>query len=147
MIRIQGDVLRRIEVHGENSYPEECCGMLLGDYREGEYDIRSVHEIPNSQTEQKERRFLITVDQYRQCERIAANTGTSLLGFYHSHPDHRAYPSDFDKEHALPWFVYLIVSVENGKAGELTGWVLNADRSSFGELSVEKSDSNTRPYI
>ena len=137
MIRISAGALRRVQAHAERDYPEECCGMMLGMDRPG--GLRVVQEalpIENLQEDNRRRRFLITPSQYREAERTAAGRGLTLLGFYHSHPDHPARPSAFDTEHALPWFSYVIASVAGGRLEHLTAWELREDRRAFGERPV-----------
>ncbi len=135
-VRIFPEASGVIHTHGEQAYPEECCGMLLGTQENGEYVVEEVVEIENRQGENRRRRFLITPAQYRDAERTAALRNRTLLGFYHSHPDHPAIPSQFDTDHALPWFVYVIVSVQKGKAANVSAWVLEEQQRRFTEASV-----------
>lgn len=135
-IRIPDDLFRRIAAHGEQTYPEECCGVMLGAELAGERVVQETIEIDNSQDENRRRRFLITPDQYRKAERQAAKRNMELLGFYHSHPDHPAAPSAFDTDHAFPWFTYVIVSILKGKADRVTAWVLEEDRARFAEQAL-----------
>src|SRR5579885_3116377 len=76
-------------------------------------------------------RFLITPEDFVQSEREARRRGVDILGFYHSHPDHPARPSEYDREHAWPWYTYLISKVDNGIPQETTAWVLSEDRLQF----------------
>ena len=87
--------------------------------------------MPNRGTERRERRYTIDPRDYLRLERLAGETGLAVVGIYHSHPDHPAVPSEFDREHALPYFHYLIVAVEAGRAGDFACWVLTEDRGSF----------------
>ena len=135
-MKITEDVLRQIQSHAERSYPEECCGVMLGVGPEDEPETQGIIEIDNSQEENRKRRFLITPEQYRQAEQDATDRGLTLLGFYHSHPDHPAIPSAFDTEHALPWLTYVIVSVAKGRATTTTAWLLRQDRGQFEELTL-----------
>ena len=123
-----GEELRR---HGAETYPEECCGGLLGERENGTVRVRRIERVPNRGTALRERRYTIDPRDYLQLERLAGETGLSVVGIYHSHPDHPAIPSEFDREHALPYFHYLIVAVEAGRAGDFACWVLNEDRGAF----------------
>jgi proteasome lid subunit RPN8/RPN11 len=136
MIRIAEDALHRIREHGVHSYPEECCGVMLGRDADGSRTIDAVLPIENVQESNRRRRFLISPSQYVEAEKAATERGLELLGFYHSHPDHPAAPSAYDTEHALPWFTYVIVSVREGKADELTAWALRENRERFEQNSV-----------
>ena len=137
-MKIAEEAIYQIKAHGERTYPEECCGVMLGAELEHGREVQSIIEIDNSQEENRKRRFFVTPEQYRDAERAAAEQQKTLLGFYHSHPDHPAKPSAFDTEHALPWFSYIIVSVLQGRADKVTSWRLSQDRGQFEEnpLSV-----------
>jgi proteasome lid subunit RPN8/RPN11 len=130
------EIHRRIKCHGEQTYPEECCGVLLGFDRDDARYIEEMVEIDNSQDENRRRRFFITPEQYRRAEQAAAEKRMDLLGFYHSHPDHPATPSAFDRDHALPWFDYIIVSLQGGRAADTAAWRLSEDRSCFLQKQV-----------
>ena len=136
MISISERVLTQIHLHAERSYPEECCGALLGtDHDDGRL-VSNVLEIDNSQGSNRQRRFLVTPIQYRDVERVADSLNLELVGFYHSHPDHPAIPSQFDTDHAMPWLTYIIVSIAKGKAGKTTAWLLRGDRKKFDETPI-----------
>lgn len=136
-MRISRDLLDKICRHGEQAYPEECCGIMLGDASERDTVVKDIVEIENSQDENRRRRFLVTPEQYRRAEGMADERGMSLLGFYHTHPDHPAAPSAFDTDHALPWFTYVIMSVVRGQAATTTAWVLQESRKQFDERPLE----------
>lgn len=121
-----------IERHGRETYPHECCGALLGD---GDR-VMATHPLPNVTTEGPRRRFRIDDKDYLASERQASAARLSLLGFYHSHPDHPAVPSQYDLDHAWPTFVYPIVSVMAGAPAALRAWMLRGDRSAFDERPI-----------
>jgi proteasome lid subunit RPN8/RPN11 len=131
VIEIPAELVERIRRHGAETYPEECCGGLLGDRRNGDVVVRRVEPVPNRGSEGRERRYTIDPKDYLALERRAAESGLSVVGIYHSHPDHSAVPSEFDRDHAWPHFHYLIVAVERGRAGDVACWVLKEDRKSF----------------
>lgn len=122
-----------IRAHGRATFPHECCGALLG--RNGV--VGEAFALPNTTEEGPRRRFLVRPDDYRTAEKRAREAGLDLLGFYHSHPDHPAKPSQYDLDHAWPSFSYVIVSVMGGEDKQLTSWQLKDDRSAFEEESVE----------
>ncbi|MGB2869597.1 MAG: M67 family metallopeptidase [Bacteroidota bacterium] len=141
MISVSEQVLSQMHRHGERSYPEECCGALLGTDYDGVRLVSTVLEIDNSQGENRQRRFLITPSQYREAEQVADSRNLLLLGFYHSHPDHPAIPSQFDTDHAMPWLSYIIVSIARGKAEKTTAWLLRGDRRQFDESPIQVTSS------
>jgi cysteine synthase B len=131
-LAVPDDVLTAIRDHGAGTYPDECCGALIG--RESGEVVEAL-ALSNAM-DQRRRRFLIGPEEYRMAEARAAETALTLLGFYHSHPDHPAVPSTFDLEHAWPNLFYLIVSVQQGRAEAARVWRLRADRTAFDEISL-----------
>jgi proteasome lid subunit RPN8/RPN11 len=139
-------VARAIRLHGQETYPHECCGALVG---RGDTVTHAV-PLPNTTEEGPRRRFLVRPSDYMLAERKASELGGELLGFYHSHPDHPARPSQFDLDHAWPNFHYVIVSVAAGTAADMTVWFLKDDRSSFDEGDLhgdENPDSNSAAAV
>ena len=134
-----------IRRHGEETYPHECCGALVGHTGRA----TSVVGLPNTTEEGPRRRFLVRPSDYRLAETRARELGGELLGFYHSHPDHPARPSQYDLDHAWPTFAYVIVSVASGVSGDMTVWWLKDDRSIFekGDLHGEDSHSDTAQTV
>jgi proteasome lid subunit RPN8/RPN11 len=122
-------VLDAIQAHGRDAYPHECCGALLG--RDGV--VQEAWPLPNTTEEGPRRRFLVRPQDYRSAEARASEQGLELIGFYHSHPDHPARPSQYDLDHAWPVFSYVIISVAEGRPGDITSWRLADDRSAFAE--------------
>ena len=131
-ITLSEGVVAAIRAHGRDTYPDECCGALIG--RDGV--VTESFALPNTTEEGPRRRFLVRPADYRAAEARAAETGRELMGFYHSHPDHPAAPSQYDLDHAWPFFSYVIVSVQNGEARDLRSWRLRDDRSQFDEESI-----------
>jgi proteasome lid subunit RPN8/RPN11 len=128
---LPGQIFQQVRRHGEETYPHECCGFLFGRQDDGTRVITEIRRQPNERTESRQNRFLITPGQFRDAERAARNAGLSMVGIYHSHPDSPARPSEYDRDHAWPWYSYLIVSVGKGAAGESYAWELKEDRSGF----------------
>lgn len=126
-----------IREHACTEYPYECCGALLGKEEGTQRIIQQVIRLTNERTDQRERRFYVSPQQVLMAERHAREAGLLLLGFYHSHPDDPAVPSEYDREHALPYYSYLIVSVVQGKPIELRSWRLRDNRTGFDEELLE----------
>lgn len=131
-LQLLAGVADAIRSHGRETYPHECCGALFG--RDGA--AREAFGLPNTTEEGPRRRFMVRPDDYRVAESRAAALGLELLGFYHSHPDHPARPSQYDLDHAWPVFSYVIVSVRDGEPREMTSWRLRDDRSAFDEEAL-----------
>jgi proteasome lid subunit RPN8/RPN11 len=136
MILLAEDAVERIRAHGRETYPNECCGALIGRDRE----VLETLALPNTTEDGPRRRFLVRPADYRAAETRAAEQQAELLGFYHSHPDHPAEPSQYDLDHAWPFFSYVIVSVRDGEHGEMRSWRLRDDRSAFEEEEIRGRD-------
>jgi proteasome lid subunit RPN8/RPN11 len=124
------DAIRR---HGESDYPHECCGLLIGTFDAGGRKAAlEILPISNSREDAAKRnRFLIAPEDLMRGEKHARAAGRDVVGFYHSHPDHPAVPSQFDLDHAWPVYSYIIVSVREGVASDLFSYELRSDRSRF----------------
>lgn len=138
----QQDV-ERIHRHGAETYPSECCGFLLGREQNGQRVVLEVAPIQNAwQTSENNpyeirpedstrNRSLVDPKDYLRIDREARQKGMDIISFYHSHPDHPARPSEFDRKHAVPFLIYVILAVEKGVPREMTAWLLNNDGSQF----------------
>ena len=127
---LQPEAIEAMMKHAVAEYPEECCGAMVGVV---DGDLRQVHAawpMANHATS-RARRFAVAPADYRRLEQRARESGVDLLGFYHSHPDAPAAPSDYDLAHAWPHFSYVIVSVQASAPVAITSWRLRADRSEF----------------
>ncbi len=131
MISLEANQLDQIRRIGENAYPNECCGVLVGSVRDRNKHVSEVIEAENQRSDSAANRYLIAPDFILKLERRLGGTGSEILGFFHSHPDVPAKPSVYDREHAWPWYCYLITSVRKGKAEEVLAWQLKDDRSDF----------------
>ncbi len=160
-VHVDPHVAATIRQHAASAYPYECCGALIGTAGSDGVSITEALRLTNitgaSGTERPgeagasgaslseprsrrapieegpRRRFRVSPDDYRQSEARARALGAELIGFYHSHPDHPAVPSQYDLDHAWPNFSYVIVSVTSGAPGDLRSWRLRPDRSAFEE--------------
>lgn len=138
MLEIDAAALKAIHASGEQSYPEEGAGLLLGRLEGEARRVVDILELENSREDEARRnRYLLTAEDYMRGEDEAANRGLDVLGVFHSHPDHPNRPSEFDRQWALPWFAYLITSVESGRAVESRAWLLSADREEFVEETIK----------
>lgn len=132
MISVPSLILEKIQAHGKKAYPEEGCGALIG--KDEEDDRRYVKEaipLKNRISESRHNRYVIDARDVTSVEKKAHDQGLELVGFFHSHPNAPALPSQFDLEHSWPWYSYVIVSVLNGNPGDIESWKLKSDRSKF----------------
>jgi len=141
MILLPEEAVEAIRVHGRQSYRDEACGVLYGrEAAEGKH-VLCAEPMVNAREDERHRRFVVTASDYQRAEAEASRSGLTLLGFYHSHPDHPAYPSPYDLEHAFPFFSYVILAVEGGEPKEMRSFVLREDRSEFLEETLERKES------
>jgi proteasome lid subunit RPN8/RPN11 len=129
-----------IRAEGEKAYPDECCGVLLGRvFDDTKRLVENIIPISNAREQAEQyHRFQIEAEDLMYAEKEAMAQNRDVLGFYHSHPDHPARPSEYDLNQALPYYSYIIVTVEKRKAGELTSWRLSDDQKEFFEEVVQE---------
>jgi proteasome lid subunit RPN8/RPN11 len=139
-IWLNAECAEKIRAHGVETYPHECCGALFG--RDGAKSrpraILEVLPLVNRRDDSPQNRFSVSTRDVIAAERDAEARKLSVVGWYHSHPDHPARPSEFDREHAWPWYSYIIVSVEKRVAREMRSWQLREDRSAYEEEQIEE---------
>ena len=132
MITVSEHLLAEIRGHGVRDYPYECCGLLLGRYTAEGKIVSETYPISNAREESAKRnRFLIEPVELMRGERYAREHDLEVVGFYHSHPDSPAVPSQYDLEHAWPTYSYIIVSTSPDQSGDLFSWEQEPDRSRF----------------
>ena len=132
MLKLTRQIEEAIRKAGADAYPNECCGILLGKDEGDEHVVTSLRPIENArESDERYHRFLITAEEMMQAELEARRLGLDIVGFYHSHPDHPARPSDYDREHALPFYSYIILRVAEGRPEQMTSWRLQLSREAF----------------
>jgi proteasome lid subunit RPN8/RPN11 len=136
MIRITPAQREQMTAHGERTYPHECCGILIGTRQDDRKRVEEVRAAGNARDDSPRNRYLITPEEMLQAERDARRAGREILGFYHSHPDVPARPSQYDLEHAWPVYSFVIMSVNQSRATEMHSWVMVEDRSRFDEEAI-----------
>jgi len=138
LITLEERHITEIRQHGERDYPFECCGLMLGRFeKEGRKIVIETYPISNAREEEAKRnRFLIRPEELMRGEKYAREQGLDVVGFYHSHPDDVAVPSQYDLEHAWPTYSYVVVAVDKGRAADLRSWEMESDRSQFNEEQI-----------
>lgn len=135
MIKINSAIYQLLADDALLTFPEECCGFLLGTEEGDERIVEEIILVNNAKEGDKSRRFEITPLDYLKAERTADEKNLLLLGVYHSHPNHPSVPSEHDRVVAQPYFSYLIVAVRENEFVSLQSWRLN-DASQFEEEKV-----------
>ena len=135
-IKLEKQVVEYINKHGLEAFPNECCGFLFGDESDGRA-INIAQRVVNSKEGDQRRRFEISPMDYMKAERFALENNTTLLGIYHSHPNHPAIASEHDLAKAMPYFSYIIISVMEDNVADIKSWKLKDEERAFQEEQVE----------
>ena len=131
-----GDV-GHIHDHARETYPEECAGVIVGTDTGEVKVVTDVWRAENTFEEtERSHRFLIEPLQIKRFEEQAQERDLDVLGFYHSHPDHPAEPSEYDRDHAWPYYSYIIASVGADEVKDMRSWRLKDDRSGYDEEQI-----------
>ena len=136
-LRLPADLRKQIEDEGVAAYPNECCGILIGS--ETVRNVDRIMPMANAfDPQERYHRFSIDPLLLASAEESAAAEGKAVIGFYHSHPDHPARPSEYDRTHVPPWNFYshIIVAIEKKWPAAMTCWVFNEDTEQFDEQSI-----------
>ena len=136
-LRISDALIRRIQAHGVETFPYECCGAMLGRDNETFREVVELLPLANRRDDSPRNRFEVTPSDVQMAEKKAREMQVDVIGWYHSHPNAPARPSEFDREHAWPWYSYVIVSVEEGGPRDTNSWRLRDDRSAYDREAIE----------
>jgi proteasome lid subunit RPN8/RPN11 len=148
-LRLSNEIAQKIRSHGAETYPHECCGALLGHDEAADAAgpsggaqaagraVLGLFPLVNRRDDSPCNRFSVTAEDVRDAEKAARQKGLDVVGWYHSHPDHPAQPSQYDRDHAWPWYSYIIVSVAKGEPQYMTSWRLQDDRTQFTQEDME----------
>jgi proteasome lid subunit RPN8/RPN11 len=125
VLRLTGTVYEALRVHGEETYPHECCGALIGRSTPEGWQVEAAVRAGNTRTDSAHNRYHIAPVELVKIEREARGRSLSIAGFYHSHPDHPAHwsPTDLAEAHWLGCS-YVITSVAQGKAAVTNSFLL-----------------------
>jgi proteasome lid subunit RPN8/RPN11 len=146
-LKLTAEIAERIRAHAAESYPYECCGALVGRNGAETREVLDVVRLANRREDSPANRYAVGSEDVRRTELFARERKLELLGWYHSHPDAAARPSEYDREHAWPWYSYLIVGVAQGAARDLACWRLRDDRSRFESEPIEAGSEVEDPDV
>jgi proteasome lid subunit RPN8/RPN11 len=142
-IILSAAIASQIESEGVAAYPNECCGILIGTDRPktGRVIERIIPMKNTFDPVEQYHRFTIDPLALARADEDAAREGKAVVGFYHSHPDHPARPSEYDRTHVPPWSFYshIIVAIEKAKPAAMTCWVMNEATEQFDEQQIVRS--------
>lgn len=122
----------KVEADGASAYPNECCGIMFGNELGSRRTVQRLQTVANAfESDEQYHRFSISAQQLMQAEKDASANGQLVLGFYHSHPDHPARPSEYDRAYAWPFYSYVIVSISQRVPVDMTSWMLDEQTELF----------------
>ena len=137
ILKLRTALAAKIQAHGMETYPHECCGAILGRDENGSREAHVLLPLANRREDSPRNRFEVTPEDVQLAEKTARDQNLELIGWYHSHPDAPARPSEFDREHAWPWYSYIIVSVQSGMPRDMNSWRLQDDRAAYDVEAIE----------
>lgn len=143
MIALSDEIIHCIKEQGEKFYPDECCGFILGRISGRTKYAELIQPAQNTAGSESFHRFVITPEEMMRAEFFAVKNGLDIVGFYHSHPDCKAYPSEYDRTHALPVYSYVITSVKKGTAEEIFSYRLD-ENNDYRTFIKENINVNTK---
>jgi proteasome lid subunit RPN8/RPN11 len=150
LIKIPASILREIYDHMEASYPHECCGLMVGTSESGDRVVHAARRCRNLNTDRAHDRYDMDPICWLKTEREFEGTAWSIIGIYHSHPDHPSRASQTDTDAALGagmfGYSYVIVSVQKGTVASAQSWVLNEAEKKFYEepLVVDEGEGDRK---
>ena len=137
MITISKENLNVIKVHVKKAYPHECCGLLIGKDKGGNKEVVETCLLTNLNKERANDRYEVDPKEYMKYDQDAGKKKLSIIGIYHSHPDHPSRPSEFDASRAWEWYSYMIIAIANGTEFEIKSWVFNESEKIFNEEEIK----------
>ncbi len=115
--------------HAKATYPNECCGAMLGSIQEGKKVVRVALPLRNSYEGRQETRYELRPEDLLQADREARSHQMDLVGIYHSHPDCDAYFSETDLKNSCPWYSFVVLSVYQREFDHANSWLPNMDQT------------------
>jgi proteasome lid subunit RPN8/RPN11 len=137
MLRIRKSVLEEIEAHMRETYPHECCGLIIGASDNGVRTGLGSRRCRNLNTERAADRYELDPMDMLRAGKDLEGSDRDIVGVYHSHPDHPSRPSEFDRDRAWPGWSYVIGSVMKGEVSLVQSWELDEGAKRFDEEAVE----------
>ena len=146
VIIIPKTYLFEMQRHGAEAYPLECCGGILGKIHFENKYVQKVIRLDNASSENKHRRFAVTAEDYKNLEAYSKESNLQLIGFYHTHPDHPAFPSETDLQNAWPMFSYIIISIQSKEPAQTNSFLLNLDTNTFEPEPLQTVEFHSDTY-
>lgn len=141
MIRIEKNAWARMLAHARETYPNECCGAMLGVVNGQEKTVQVAMPLDNAYGGEQRRRYELRPEDLLAADREARGRQMDLLGIYHSHPDCDAYFSDTDLKNSCPWYSFVVLSVREGEFDHANSWLPNAEQTAAEKEQLQWQES------
>jgi proteasome lid subunit RPN8/RPN11 len=129
MISVESEPWAVMVRHAERTYPEECCGAMIGSVEDGAKLVRAALPLANAFAGLRTTRYEVSAEDLRRADAMAREDGMTLIGIYHSHPDRDARFSETDLKNSCPWFSFVVLSIRNGAFHDAGSWVPDAGQT------------------
>jgi len=129
MIRIEREAWADMLAHASRTYPDECCGVMLGRQQNGDKVVSRAIPLENVFAGPKSGRYEVRPEDLLHAEKLARSEGLSSIGIYHSHPDCEAYFSATDLNNSCPWYSFVVLSIRRGRFDHANSWLPDVERS------------------
>jgi proteasome lid subunit RPN8/RPN11 len=128
MTRIDSEAWGVMVAHAEKTYPDECCGAMIGETGDGVKTVRLAVPMRNSYRGSQEDRYELNPEDLLEADRQARARGLDLIGIFHSHPDCDAYFSQTDLKNSCPWYSFVVLSVQKGRFHHANSFLPDVDQ-------------------
>ena len=129
MIRIEPEPWRQMVEHARSTYPNECCGAMIGSVEDGRKVVSIALPLENAYAGAKAARYELRPEDLLHADREARSRKMDLVGIYHSHPDCGAYFSETDLKNSCPWYSFVVLSIQKGEFDHANSWLPNAEQT------------------
>ena len=129
MIRIEAEPWQVMVKHARETYPNECCGAMLGHLDDSSKIVRVAMPLENAFAGAKAARYELRPEDLLAADRAARERSLDLIGIYHSHPDCDAYFSATDLKNSCPWYSFVVLSIRKGEFDHANSWLPNAEQT------------------
>lgn len=129
MIRINSEAARVMIAHAQSTFPDECCGVMIGSIDGDSKTVTAAFPLENAYKGKQEDRYEIRPEDLLAADKKARAEGLDLIGIFHSHPDCDAYFSKTDLENSCPWYSFVVLSIKGGQFDHVNCFLPNADQT------------------
>jgi len=129
MIEVEAHPWQLMLLHAERTYPNECCGAMLGHIQGEKKVVTEAVPLENAYAGEQAARYEVRPEDIREADRAARARGLDLIGIFHSHPDADAYFSETDLKNSCPWYSFVVLSVQRGKFDHANSFLPDLDQT------------------